>query len=232
MFPKQPSVYREPASARPCRARANVQRLCRTPCKPHVSRGPFASETRTPFLALTVGDVGDGVMFQWNTRIATVFIVSAAMATTAAAQPQHKQGGGAPAARPAPAAPAPHPAPAPHAAPAPRAAPQAAAPRAAPHIAAPRAAPQAGGPRTAQTPRAAPQQSARPSGGPPASAMARHAPTPRTSAAPAQQQPQVTRRNAGGQAGSTVAQPGPRGNLARQAPAAGSAAAAQSARFG
>ena len=47
-------------------------------------------------------------MFQWNTRIATVLIVSAAMATTAAAQPQHKQGGGAPAARPAPAAPAPH----------------------------------------------------------------------------------------------------------------------------
>ena len=31
-------------------------------------------------------------MFQWNTRIATVFIVSAAMATTAAAQPQHKKG--------------------------------------------------------------------------------------------------------------------------------------------
>ncbi len=28
-------------------------------------------------------------MFQWNTRIATVFIVSAAMAITAAAQPQH-----------------------------------------------------------------------------------------------------------------------------------------------
>src|SRR5215813_40144 len=37
-------------------------------------------------------------MFHWNTRIATVFIVSAAMATTVAAQP-HKQGG-APAARP------------------------------------------------------------------------------------------------------------------------------------
>src|SRR6266581_2588865 len=148
-------------------------------------------------------------MFQWNTRIATVFIVSAAMATTAAAQPQHKQGGGAPAARPAPAAPA---------------------PRAAPHIAAPRAAPpQAGGPRTAQTPRAAPQQSARPSGGPPASAMARHAPTPRTSAAPAQQQPQITGRNAGGRGGERLAQPtqpSPRGNLARQAPAAGPAAAA------
>ena len=31
-------------------------------------------------------------MFQWNTRIATVFIVSAAMATTAAAQAQHKKG--------------------------------------------------------------------------------------------------------------------------------------------
>src|SRR6266545_595277 len=56
--------------------------------------------------------------------------------------------------------------------------------------------------------------------------MARHAPTPRTSAAPAQQQPQITGHNAGGQAGSTVAQPGPRGNLARQAPAAGPAAAA------
>jgi hypothetical protein len=56
--------------------------------------------------------------------------------------------------------------------------------------------------------------------------MARHAPTTRTSAVPAQQQPQITRRNAGGQAGSTVAQPGPRGNLARQAPAAGPAAAA------
>jgi hypothetical protein len=75
--------------------------------------------------------------------------------------------------------------------------------------------------------------------------MARHAPTPRTSAVPAQQQPQITGRNAGGQAGSTVAQPGPRGNLARQAPApgpgaaagaaaaaAGAAAAAQSARIG
>src|SRR5215475_1328301 len=131
-------------------------------------------------------------MFQWNARIATVFIVSAAMATAAAAQPQHKQGGGAPAARRAPAAPAPNAAPAPHAAPAPRAAPQMAAPR------------------------AAPQQSARPSGGPPASATARHAPTPRTSAVPAQQQPQITGRN----------QPGPRGNLARQAPAAGPAAAA------
>jgi hypothetical protein len=50
-------------------------------------------------------------MFQWNTRIAAFLIVSAAMATSAAAQP-HK-GGGAPAARPAPAAPAPHAAPAP-----------------------------------------------------------------------------------------------------------------------
>jgi hypothetical protein len=98
---------------------------------------------------------------------------------------------------------------APHIA-APRAAPQMAAPRAAPHIAAPRAAPQMAAPR------AAPQQSARPSGGPPASATARHAPTPRTSAVPAQQQPQITGRN----------QPGPRGNLARQAPAAGPAAAA------
>src|SRR5262249_21501613 len=119
--------------------------------------------------------------------------VSAAMATTAAAQPQHKQGG-APAARPAPAAPTPHAAPAPRAAPAPhiavpRAAPQMAAPRAAPHIAAPRAAPhiaaprhappQVGGPRTAQAPRAAPQRSAHSPGGPPASAMLRHAPTPR-----------------------------------------------------
>src|SRR5262245_37185561 len=149
-------------------------------------------------------DVGGGVMFQWNTRIATVFIVSAAMATTAAAQPQHRQGGGAPAPRAAPHIAAPRAAP--HMA-APRVAPQMAAPRAAPHIAAPRAAPQM---------RAAPQQSARPSGGPTASAAAQHAPTPRTSAVPAQQQPQITGRN----------QPGPRGNLARQAPAAGPAAAA------
>src|SRR5262245_17092535 len=74
-----------------------------------------------------------GAMFQWNTRIATVFIVSAAMATTAAAQPQHKQGG-APAARPAPAAPAPHAAPPPRATPVP----QASAPRAAPQMAAPK----------------------------------------------------------------------------------------------
>jgi histone H3/H4 len=147
-------------------------------------------------------------MLQWNIRIATFFIVSAAIATTAVAQPQKHQGGGAPAARPAP---APHAAPAP-AAPAPHAPPQASAQRAAP-----------------QTPRVAPQQSARPSGGPPASAMARHAPTPRTSAAPAQQQPQITGRNAGGRGGERLAQPtqpSPRGNLARQAPAAGPAAAA------
>ncbi len=174
-------------------------------------------------------------MLQWNIRIATFFIVSAAIATTAVAQPQKHQGGGAPAARPAPAphaAPAPA-APAPHAAaPAPRApAPHIAAPRAAPQIAAPRhAPPQASAQRAApQTPRVAPQQSARPSGGPPASAMARHAPTPRTSAAPAQQQPQITGRNAGGRGGERLAQPtqpSPRGNLARQAPAAGPAAAA------
>src|SRR5262245_1434607 len=111
-------------------------------------------------------------MFQWNTRIATVFIVSAAMATTAAAQPQHKQGG-APAARPAPAAPTPHAAPAPHAPPAPRAAPaphiavpraapQMAAPRAAPHIAAPRAAPHIAAPRHAP-PQAGGPPPARPS---------------------------------------------------------------------
>src|SRR5215472_15412116 len=183
-------------------------------------------------------------MFQWNTRIATVFIVSAAMATTAAAQPQHKQGGGAPAARPAPAAPTPHAAPAPHASPAPRAAPaphiavpraapQMAAPRAAPHIAAPRAAPhisaprhappQAGGPRTAQAPRAAPQRSARPPGGPPASATARHAPTPRTAAAPAQQQPQVSGR--GGRGGARVAQPSQQQNLAQPGPGGASASA-------
>src|SRR6516162_5857458 len=173
-------------------------------------------------------------MFQWNTRIATVFIVSAAMTTTAAAQPQHKQGGGAPAARPAPAAPAPRAAPAPHAAPAPRAAPathiaapraapQVAAPRAAPHIAAPRAAPQADGPHTAQTPRAAPQQSARPSGRPPASAMARHAPTPRTAAAPAQQQPQVSGR--GGRGGARVAQPSQQQTLVQPGPGGASASA-------
>jgi LTXXQ motif family protein len=181
-------------------------------------------------------------MLQWNIRIAIFFIVSAAIATTAVAQPQKHQGGGAPAARPAPAphaapapaASAPHAAaPAPHAAaPAPRApAPHIAAPRAAPQIAAPRhAPPQASAQRAApQTPRVAPQQSARPSGGPPASAMARHAPTPRTSAAPAQQQPQITGRNAGGRGGERLAQPtqpSPRGNLARQAPAAGPAAAA------
>src|SRR5215471_18061545 len=137
-------------------------------------------------------------MFRWNTRIATVFIVSAALATTAAAQPQKQGGkpGGAPAARAAPAAPAPHVAPAPRPAPAPHAA---AAPRPAPHIAAPRAAPHV----SAQ--RAAPRQVARPSGGPPASAMARHAPTPRTSAAPAQQQPQTAGR--GGRGGARLAQP-------------------------
>jgi LTXXQ motif family protein len=174
-------------------------------------------------------------MFQWNIRIAAILIVSAAMATTAAAQPQ-KQGGkpsGAPAARAAPAAPAaraapaPHPAPAPHVAAAPRPAP--AAPRAAPHIAAPRAAPHAAAPHVSaqraapQTQRATPRQVARPSG-PPASATARHAPTPRT-AAPAQQQPQTTGRNVSGQGGPKVAQPSPRGNLARQAPAGGPAAA-------
>src|SRR5215472_14108748 len=118
-------------------------------------------------------------MFQWNTRIATVFIVSAALATTAAAQPQKQGGkpGGAPAARAAPAAPAARAAPAPHVAAAPRPAPAphaAAAPRAAPHIAAPRAAPHVSAQRAAPQPqRAAPRQAARPSGGPPASAMAR-----------------------------------------------------------
>src|SRR5262245_40824861 len=195
-------------------------------------------------------------MFQWNTRIATVFIVSAALATTAAAQPQKQGGkpGGAPAARAAPAAPAaraapaPHPAPAPHVAAAPRPAPAphaAAAPRAAPHIAAPRAAPHVSAQRAAPQPqRAAPRQAARPSGGPPASAMARHAPTPRTSAAPAQQQPQTTGR--GGRGGARLAQPtqpSPRTNAARPSPtpgaaatvgaaAAGAAAAAQSAHMG
>src|SRR5262249_30828147 len=62
--------------------------------------------------------------------------------------------------------------------------------------------------------------------GGPAGGAAGHAPTPRTSAVPAQLQPQITGRNR------------PRGNLARQAPAAGpaaaaaAAAAAQSARIG
>src|SRR5215472_4843168 len=173
-------------------------------------------------------------MFQWNTRIATVFIVSAALATTAAAQPQKQGGkpGGAPAARAAPApaaraAPAPHPAPAPHVAAAPRPAP-------APHAAAPHVSAQ----------RAAPRQVARPSGGPPASAMARHAPTPRTSAAPTQQHPQTAGR--GGRGGAGVAQPtqpSPRTNAARPSPtpgaaatvgaaAAGAAAAAQSPHMG
>jgi len=179
-------------------------------------------------------------MFQWNTRIATVFIVSAALATTAAAQPQKQGGkpGGAPAARAAPAAPAARAAPAPHPAPAPHAA---AAPRAAPHIAAPHVSAQRAAP---QTPRAAPRQLARPSGGPPASAMARHAPTPRTSAAPTQQQPQTAGR--GGRGGARLAQPtqpSPRHNAARPSPtpgaaatvgaaAAGAAAAAQSPRIG
>jgi len=169
-------------------------------------------------------------MFQWNIRIAAILIVSAAMATTAAAQP-HKQGG-APAPRAA--APAPHPAPAPHAAPAPHVA---AAPHAAaPHVSAQRAAP--------QPPRAA-QRLARPSGGPPASAMARHAPTPRGSAAHAQPRPQTTGRNVGGRDGARLAQPtqpSPRNNQARErgpgsaatvgAAAAGAAAAAQSAHGG
>src|SRR5215469_7412151 len=169
-------------------------------------------------------------MFQWNIRIAAILIVSAAMATTAAAQP-HKQGG-APAPRAA--APAPHPAPAPHAAPAPHVA---AAPHAAaPHVSAQRAAP--------QPPRAA-QRLARPSGGPPASAMARHAPTPRSSAAQAQPRPQTTGRNVGGRGGARLAQPtqpSPRNNQARErgpgsaatvgAAAAGAAAAAQSAHGG
>jgi hypothetical protein len=171
-------------------------------------------------------------MFQWNTRIATVFIVSAALATTAAAQPQKQGGkpGGTPAARAAPAAPAaraaPHPAPAPHVAAAPHVTP--AAPRAAPHVSAQRA---------------TPRQLARPSGGPPASAMARHAPTPRT-VAPAQQQPQTAGR--GGRSGARLAQPtqpSPRHNAARPSPtpgaaatvgaaAAGAAAATQSPRMG
>src|SRR6516165_5156062 len=188
-------------------------------------------------------------MFQWNIRIAAFLIVSAAMATTATAQP-HKQGG-APAPRAA--APAPHPAPAPHAAPAPHvaaaphpapAAPHVAAPRAAPHIAAPHVSAQRAAP---QPPRAAQRRLARPSG-PPASAMARHAPTPRSSAAAAQQRPQTTGRNVGGRGGARLAQPtqpsppSPRNNQARQrgpgnaatlgAAAAGAAAAAQSAHGG
>src|SRR5262249_16337838 len=81
-------------------------------------------------------------------------------------------------------------------------------------------------------------------GGRPASAMARHAPTPRTSAAPAQQQPQTAGR--GGRGGARLAQstqPSPRTNAARPSPtpgaaatvgaaAAGAAAAAQAARSG
>ena len=186
-------------------------------------------------------------MFQWNIRIAAFLIVSAAMATTATAQP-HKQGG-APAPRAA--APAPHPAPAPHAAPAPHvaaaphpapAAPHVAAPRAAPHIAAPHVSAQRA---TPQPPRAAQRRLARPSG-PPASAMARHAPTPRGSAAHAQPRPQTTGRNVGGRGGARLAQPtqpSPRNNQERgpgsaatvgaaAAGAAGAAAAAQSAHGG
>src|SRR5262249_20150535 len=177
-------------------------------------------------------------MFQWNIRIAALFIASAAIATTANAQP-HK-GEGAPPARAAPAAP---PSPAPHPAPAGAAAPRGppAAPRAAPHVAAPHVSAQRAAPKTQ---RAAPRQLARPSG-PPASAMARHAPTPRTSAAPAPQRPQTTGHNVGGRGGARLAQPtqpGPRNNQARQrgpgsaatvgAAAAGAAAAAQSAHVG
>src|SRR6516162_9625544 len=173
-------------------------------------------------------------MFQWNIRIAAILIVSAAMATTAAAQP-HKQGG-APAPRAAAPAPhvaaAPRPAPAPHAAAAPRAAPHIAAPRAAPHVAAPHVSAQRAAP---QPQRAAPRQAARPSGRPPASAMARHAPTP--------QQPQTAGR--GGRGGAKLAQPtqpSPPNNQARErgpggaatvgAAAAGAAAAAQAAHGG
>src|SRR5215472_62039 len=179
-------------------------------------------------------------MFQWNTRIATVFIVSLAMATTAAAQPQKQGGKPGGAARAAPAAPAARAAPAPHPAPAPHVA---AAPRPAPHIAAQRAAPHAAAPHVSAQ-RSAPRQAARPSAGPPASAMARHTPTPRTSAAPTQQQPQTAGR--GGRGGARVAQPtqpSPRTNAARPSPtpgaaatvgaaAAGAAAAAQSAHMG
>jgi ABC-type transporter MlaC component len=75
--------------------------------------------------------------------------------------------------------------------------------------------------------------------------MALHAPTPRTSAAQAQQRPQTTGRNVGGRGGAQLAQPNqpsPRNNQARQhgpggaatvgAAAAGAAAAAQSAHGG
>src|SRR6266508_2326050 len=216
---------------------SNVSQVCAAHC-----------ETRTPARALnSAGDAGGGAMFQWNsTRIAACFIVSAAMATTAAAQPQ-KQGGGAPPGRGGPAASAPQaapaarPAPAPHAAPAPRAAPapQASAPRSAPQIAAPRhAPPQAAAPRhapqasaprhtppqasapRAAPPRAAPQQSARPSGGPGASATARHE----------QQQPQMTGR--GGRDGARVAQPTPRENVTQQGGPGGASGAATSGRGG
>src|SRR5512132_70471 len=198
--------------------------MCRT-------RVPRADETRTPVRTLSsAGNAGGGAMFQWNsTRIAACFIISATMATTAAAEPQ-KQGGGAPPGRGGPAASAPHaapaarPAPAPHAAPAPRAAPapQAAAPRPAPQIAAPRHAPaQASAPRAVpQTPRAAPQHSARPSGGPPASATAQHA----------QQPPQTTGRRSGVEP--RVAQPTPRENVTQQPGPGGAAAAATSGRGG
>jgi len=155
-------------------------------------------------------------MLQWNTRIATFLIVSAAIATTARAAGATARAAGAPPCLCG--APAPHVAAAPHPAPA---APHIAAPRAAPHIAAAR-------------------QLARPSGGPPASAMARHTPTPRTSAAPPHQRPQTTGRNVGGRGGARLAQPtqpGPRNNQVRQhgpgdAATVGAAAAASSARIG
>jgi ABC-type transporter MlaC component len=74
--------------------------------------------------------------------------------------------------------------------------------------------------------------------------MARHAPTPRSSAAAAQQRPQTTGRNVGGRGGARLVQPtqpSPRNNQARQrgpgnaatvGAAAGAAAAAQSAHVG
>jgi hypothetical protein len=55
-------------------AQTNGQRICRTPCKPPVSRGPFASETRTPFLALTCGRRGRVVSCSNGTHASRQFL--------------------------------------------------------------------------------------------------------------------------------------------------------------
>jgi LTXXQ motif family protein len=165
----------------------------------------------------------------FHIRIAGILILSAAMVTTAAAQP-HKGGGGGgkgggggggPAPHAAP-GPAPRPAPAPHIA-APRAAP-APHPAPAPHIAAPRAAP---APHPAPAPHVAAPRAA------PRMAAPRHAPQPSAPRA-AQQQRQVSGPSAHGRGGARIAQPqpSPRENPRRQGGPPGAAAAAPSTHGG